>query len=166
MPDPIASESVDESSATAATSAALGPLTPYIVVRGAARAIDFYACVFGAVEDFRLSEADGKVGHAELLLGAGRLMLSEEYPDFGALAPAAVGGTPVSLHLYVADVDATMALAEEHGATVLRVAKDEFYGDRSGQLLDPFGHRWMIATRGETVSPQQMQQRWSAMLAV
>ena len=142
----------------------VGPLTPYLVLRGAARAIDFYGRAFGAVEDFRLSEPGGKVGHAELRLGGGRLMLADEYPDFGALGPAAVGGTPVTLHLYVPDVDATMARAEALGATVLRAAKDEFYGDRSGMLLDPFGHRWQIATRGEPVSPQQMQERWNAML--
>lgn len=143
----------------------LGPLSPYIVVQGAARAIDFYCRVFGAREDFRLTEPSGKVGHAELLLGDTRLMLADEYPDFGALAPASVGGTPVSLHLYVADVDAIMALAEETGATVLRAAKDEFYGDRSGQLLDPFGHRWQISTRGAPVSPAEMQRRWTALLA-
>jgi PhnB protein len=142
-----------------------GPLTPYIVVQGAARAIDFYCRVFGAREDFRLSEPCGKIGHAELLLGDTRLMLADEYPDFGALGPASVGGTPVSLHLYVADVDTTMALAEADGATVLRAAKDEFYGDRQGMLLDPFGHRWHIATRGETVSPQEMQRRWNAMMS-
>jgi PhnB protein len=142
---------------------AVGPLTPYLVVRGADRAIDFYGRTFGAVEDFRLSEPGGKVGHAELLLGGGRLMLADEYPDFGALGPASVGGTPVTLHLYVPDVDAVMARAEALGATVLRAAKDEFYGDRSGMLLDPFGHRWQIATRGEAVSPEQMQQRWNAM---
>jgi len=148
----------------ASSALAIGPLTPYIVVRQAAQAIDFYCRVFGAREDFRLSEPSGKVGHAELLLGDSRLMLADEYPDFGALAPATVGGTPVSLHLYVADVDATMVRAEEAGATVLRAAKDEFYGDRSGQLLDPFGHRWQVSTRGAPVSPDEMQRRWSAML--
>jgi PhnB protein len=141
------------------------PLSPYLTVRDAARAIGFYTRVFGAREDFRLSEPGGKVGHAELLIGDSRLMLSDEYPDFGALSPVAVGGTPVTLHLYVANVDATVALAEEQGATVLRAPKDEFYGDRSAQIADPFGHRWMIATRGEPVSPDEMQRRWTAMLA-
>jgi PhnB protein len=144
--------------------AAIGPLTPHLVVRGAALALQFYAKVFAARVDFSLLEPDGKVGHAELLIGESRLMLADEYPDFGALAPASVGGTPVALHLYVSDVDATMALAEEHGATVLRVAKDEFYGDRSGVLLDPFGHRWKIATHKEVVSPEEMQRRWTSML--
>jgi PhnB protein len=145
--------------------ATIGPLTPHIVVRGAAQALQFYAKVFGARVDFSLLEPSGKVGHAELLIGESRMMLADEYPDFGALAPASVGGTPVALHLYVPDVDATMALAEEHGATVLRVAKDEFYGDRSGVLLDPFGHRWNLATRKEVVSPEEMQRRWTAMLS-
>jgi len=141
-----------------------GPLMPYLIVQGAARAIGFYCRVFGAREDFRLTEPSGKVGHAELLIGGSRLMLADEYPDFGALGPASVGGTPVLLHLYVQDVDAVMALAAREGATVLREARNEFYGDRRGMLLDPFGHRWSIATRVETVSPQQMQARWSAML--
>lgn len=142
-----------------------GPLTPYLVVKGADAAIRFYATVFGAREDFRLVEPGGKVGHAELLIGDARLMLADEYPDFGALGPAAIGGTPVGLHLYVSDVDATVTLAEAQGATVLRAPKDEFYGDRSGVLVDPYGHRWHLATRRETVTPQEMQDRWTAMLA-
>ena len=150
---------------TTPSASTLGPLTPHVVVRGAAQAIRFYAKVFGAREDFSLLEPGGKVGHAELLIGESRLMLADEYPDFGALAPASVGGTPVALHLYVPDVDASMALAEKHGATVLRGAKDEFYGDRSGTLLDPFGHRWNLATRKEVVSPEEMQRRWTAMLS-
>ncbi len=143
---------------------AIGPLTPHLVVRGAAQAMQFYAQVFGAREDFSLLEPSGKVGHAEMLIGESRLMLADEYPDFGALAPGSVGGTPVALHLYVPDVDATIALAEAHGATVLRAAKDEFYGDRSGTVLDPFGHRWNLATRKHTVSPAEMQRRWTEML--
>lgn len=142
----------------------LGPLTPYLVVKGADAAIRFYAAVFGAHEDFRLVEPGGKVGHAELLIDDSRLMLADEYPDFGALGPASIGGTPVGLQLYVPDVDATIALAEAQGATLLRAAKDEFYGDRSGVVVDPFGHRWHLAARKEQVTPQQMQARWSAML--
>ena len=142
----------------------LGPLTPYLVVKGADAAIRFYMAVFGAHEDFRLVEPGGKVGHAELLIGDSPLMLADEYPDFGALGPASIGGTPVGLQLYVPDVDATIALAEAQGATLLRAAKDEFYGDRSGVVVDPFGHRWHLATRKEQVTLQQMQARWSAML--
>jgi len=147
------------------SSPSVGPLTPHLVVRGAAQAMQFYARVFGAREDFSLLEPSGKVGHAEMLIGDSRLMLADEYPDFGALAPGSVGGTPVALHLYVPDVDATIALAEAHGATVLRAAKDEFYGDRSGTVLDPFGHRWNLATRKDSVSPAEMQRRWTAMLS-
>jgi PhnB protein len=139
-------------------------LTPYITVRDAARAIEFYAHAFEARELFRLVEPQGRVGHAELAIGGSVLMLSDEYPDFGALSPAGVGGSPVTLHLYVRDVDATLARAEAAGATVLRAAKDEFYGDRSGMLQDPFGHRWMLASRREEVAPQEMQRRWSEAL--
>lgn len=144
--------------------ASIDRLSPYIVVRDAARAIAFYSRVLGATEAFRLVEPSGKVGHAELRIGGALLELADEYPDFGALSPVSVGGTAVTLHLYVDDVDATLALAEAEGATVLRQAKDEFYGDRSAQLLDPFGHRWQIATRQTTVTPAEMQRRWSAML--
>ena len=139
-------------------------LTPHLILREAARAIDWYVNVFGAVEEFRLSEPSGKVGHAELKLGGSRMMLADEYPDFGALGPAAVGGSPVKLHLYVADVDTVVSRAVDAGATLLRPVQDEFYGDRTGVLLDPFGHQWQIASRREEVSPEQMQKRWTAML--
>jgi len=136
-------------------------LTPYIAVKGAANAIAFYKKVFGAKEEFRLKDQDKRIGHAELSIGDGRLMLSDEYPDFGALAPASVGGTPVKLHLYVADVDATMKKAQAEGAIVLRPAQDQFYGDRSGMIADPFGHQWFLATRKEEVSPNEMQKRFA-----
>nr|WP_316641857.1 VOC family protein [uncultured Roseateles sp.] len=142
-----------------------GCLKPYLVVADAARAIHFYVQAFGAAELFRLAEPSGKIGHAELRIGDSEFMLADEYPDFGALGPASIGGTPVSIHLYVADADATMARAEELGATTLRAAKDEFYGDRCGMLTDPFGHRWHIATRLQEVSPEEMQRRWSEALA-
>ena len=135
-------------------------LTPYIAVKGAANAIAFYKKVFGAKEEFRLEDQDKRIGHAELSIGDGRLMLSDEYPDFGALAPPSIGGTPVKLHLYVADVDATMKKAQSAGATVLRAAHDQFHGDRSGMIADPFGHQWFLATRKENVSPQEMQKRF------
>lgn len=135
-------------------------LTPYIAVKGAANAIAFYKKVFGAKEEYRLEDQDKRIGHAEICIGDGRLMLSDEYPDFGALAPASIGGTPVKLHLYVEDVDATMKKAEAAGATVLRPAQDQFYGDRSGMIADPFGHQWFLATRKEIVSPQEMQKRF------
>ncbi len=92
-------------------------------------------------------------------------MLADEYPDFGALSPVTVGGTPVTIHLYVEDVDATVARCTEAGAVLLRPVKDEFHGDRTGMVTDPFGHKWSLATRKEDVSPQEMQRRWSAMFA-
>lgn len=140
-------------------------IAPYICVRGAAEAIDFYVAAFGAVESFRLTEPEGKVGHAELHIGDGVLMISDEYPDFGARAPAAFGGSPVALHLGVADCDAAVARAEAAGATVLRAAKDEFYGDRSAMVACPFGYRWHLTSGKETITPAEMQRRWTAMLA-
>jgi len=139
-------------------------LTPYLVVRNAAKAIEFYTEAFGAKEVFRLTEPQGKIGHAELRIGDSLLMLADEYPDFGALGPASIGGSPVTLHLYVEDVDRVVAGATSAGATLLRAVKDEFYGDRTGMIVDPFGHKWHIATHAEDVSPQEMQRRWGAML--
>ena len=140
-------------------------LTPYLIVKDATRAIEFYKAAFGAEEVFRLTEPQGKIGHAELQIRGSRLMLADEYPDFGALSPASVGGSPVSIHLYVEDVDRIVAGAVSAGATVLRPVKDEFYGDRTGMIADPFGHKWQIATPVEDVSPAEMQRRWSATLA-
>ncbi len=138
-------------------------LSAYLCVRGAERAIAFYKAAFGAEEIFRLVDpGDGRIGHAELSLGGARLMLADEYPDFGALSPESIGGTPVKLHLYVDDVDAVFARAMAEGATALRPPKDEFYGDRSGLLSDPFGHAWFLATAGEPVAPEEMQARWNA----
>lgn len=137
-------------------------LSPYIVVKGAARAIEFYRASFGATELFRLRDPGGdRIGHAELEIQGCRLMLADEYPDFGALGPVTIGGSPVTLHLYVDDVDAVVAQAVNAGATVLRPLKDEFYGDRTAMLADPFGHRWSVATKREDVSPAEMQRRWS-----
>ena len=144
-----------------------GTLTPYVIVKGAAKAIQYYVEVFGAVELYRLCEpgsGSAKIGHAELKVGDGQLMLADEYPDFGALSPASTGGSPVSLHLYVDDVDAVVARAEQLGATVLREPKDEFFGDRVSTIVDPFGHRWQLATRKENVTPEEMQRRWTQMM--
>jgi PhnB protein len=138
-------------------------LTAYLIVRNAAKAIEFYAQAFGAKEAFRLTEPQGKIGHAELRIGDSMLMLADEYPDFGALSPAAIGGSPVSIHLYVEDVDRVVETAVAAGATILRAVKNEFFGDRAGMLVDPFGHRWHVATHEEDVSPQEMQRRWEAM---
>lgn len=138
-----------------------GTLTPYIIVKNAEAAIAFYENVFGAKEEYRIPNPDGTIGHAELQIGAGRLMLADEHPAFGALSPAWIGGTPVKLHLSVADVDATIALAEKQGATVLRPAQDQFYGDRSGMIADPFGHQWYLGTRKETITPDEMRNRYA-----
>ncbi|WP_158964982.1 VOC family protein [Chachezhania sediminis] len=136
-------------------------LMPYIVAKDAAAAIDFYVRAFGATEEFRMTDpADGRVGHAELKLGGSTLMLSDEYTDFGALGPDSVGGTPVTLYLATDGVDALLAQAEAAGATVLRAAADQSFGERSALLEDPFGHRWMLSQTIEEVSPEEMQRRW------
>jgi PhnB protein len=139
-------------------------LAPYLIVKDAAKAIDFYASAFGAKEVFRLTDpGSGKIGHAELEFGTARFMLADEYPDFGALSPVTVGGSPVAIHLYVADVDKIVKQAVDAGGTLLRPVKDEFFGDRAGMLTDPFGHKWHLASRKEVVTPEEMQKRWSEM---
>ena len=139
--------------------------TPYLCVRGASDAIAFYVKAFGAVEIMRLAEPDGRVGHAEIKIGEAPVMLSDEYPEEGIRSPATLGGTPVAIHLYVADVDALAARAVAAGAKLLRPVADQFYGDRSAPLLDPFGHRWFIATHREDVTPKEMKKRAAAAFA-
>ncbi|MFG2640471.1 VOC family protein [Streptomyces sp. NPDC048370] len=134
-------------------------LTPYLSVDGAAAAIDFYVAVLGATERMRMPAPGGTVGHAELQLGSSVLMLADEYPGIGFRSPKTLGGTPVTLHVYVQDVDAVFAKALAHGATELRPIKDEFYGDRTGQFEDPFGHRWSVATHVEDVSAEELEKR-------
>ena len=142
-----------------------GTLVPYLIVRDAKAAIAFYVAAFGASEDYRLLDpTDGRVGHAELRLGDSALYLADEYPDFGALGPVAVGGTPVRLHLPVADVDAVTAKAVAAGAILLRAPKDEFHGNRQSQVADPFGHVWFLSSEFERVSPAEMQRRFDAMM--
>jgi PhnB protein len=138
------------------------PMCPYLIVRGAAAAIDFYHRAFGATELFRLEDPSGKIGHAELEVGGARFMLADEFPDFGALSPGTIGGTPVAIHLYLNDVDETVARACAAGATVLQPLRDEFFGDRVAMLSDPFGHKWHLATRKEDVAPAEMQHRMAA----
>jgi PhnB protein len=125
-------------------------LTPYLIVKGASHAIDFYTRAFGAKELFRLDGPDGRVGHAEIRIRDSILMLADEHPDFGALSPLSVGGSPVNLHLYVDDVDGTVERAVSAGAVILRAVKNEAYGDRTGMIVDPYGHRWHVATSIET----------------
>src|SRR5438874_8529273 len=115
-------------------------LTPYLIVSDAAGAIEFYRKAFGAAERMRLTAPDGKIGHAELTIGDSVIMLADEYPEHGARSPRSVGGSPVMLHLYVADCDTVVATAVAAGATIVRPVQDQFYGDRSGGLNDPYGH--------------------------
>jgi PhnB protein len=140
-------------------------LTPYLSLKDTAVAIAFYKKAFGATECFRLTDPAGKVGHAEIMLGGALLMLSDESPGFGHMSAQTLGGSPILLHLYVADVDAFVGTAVKAGATLLRPVTDEFYGDRTGQIADPFGYKWMIATRKKQVSPDEMQRLWSEALA-
>lgn len=138
-------------------------LTPYLIVKGAGAAIDYYKKVFGAQERMRMEAPGGMVGHAELTIGDSLLMLADEFPDMGFRGPRAVGGTPVSLHLYVEGVDQVFKRAVDAGAKALRPVEDQFYGDRMGTLEDPFGHVWSIATHVEDVSPEEMKRRSEAM---
>jgi PhnB protein len=140
-------------------------MSPYLIVKGATAAITFYGKAFGAELLFSLKDPSGKVGHAELEIGDSRFMLADEYPDFGALSPVTIGGTPVSIHLYVANVDEITARAVEAGATLLRPVSDEFFGDRVALVADPFGHKWHLATRKEDVTPEEMQKRMDAAFA-
>jgi PhnB protein len=147
------------------TPAGYRSITAHLIAHDAAKAIDFYVRAFDARERFRLVEPGGKIGHAELTIGDSIIMLADEYPDFGARSAASIGGSPVKLLLYVADPDAAMRQAIEAGATELRPVKNQFYGDRSGMVLDPFGFSWTLATPVEDVSPEEMQRRFSAALA-
>jgi PhnB protein len=137
---------------------------PYLCCQDAARAIDFYKQAFGATEVMRLAEPSGRIGHAEIKIGEAVIMLADEYPEMGVRSPLSLGGTPVAIHLYVSDVDALAERAVAAGATVLRPVADQFYGDRSGTISDPFGHRWFLATHTEDVSPQEMRQRYDALM--
>lgn len=144
---------------TSAAPAGYHTVTPYLIVRDAAKAVEFYKQALGATEYMRLNMPDGKVGHAELRIGDSPIMLADEFPEMGAKSPASYGGSPISILLYVADVDAAAARATAAGMTVKRPVADQFYGDRSGVFEDPFGHNWSIATRKETLSNAEIQRR-------
>jgi PhnB protein len=137
--------------------------TPYLIIREAARALDFYKTAFGAVELFRMPTPGGKIGHAEILIGDSHIMLADECPESGARSPQALGGTSVSLMLYVENSDALTEQAVAAGATIVRPIQNQFYGDRSATLTDPFGHQWTIATHIEDVSPEEIDRRLAAM---
>ena len=140
-----------------------GAITPYLIVRGAAAAIDFYKKIFGATERMRMPGPDGKIGHAELQIGGSNVMLADENPQMGAQSPKTVGGSPVGLVLYVENVDETVEKAVAAGAKVKAKVEDKFYGDRMGSIEDPFGHLWYVGTHIEDVSPEEMKRRMESM---
>ena len=138
--------------------------TPYLIVDDAARALEFYRKAFGATERMRMAAPGGKIGHAEITIGDSAIMLADEHPEMGYRGPRAIGGSPVSIHLYVENVDEVFPRALAAGGTVLQPVKDQFYGDRSGTLRDPFGHVWNVATHKEDLSPEEMHRRAQAMM--
>lgn len=137
---------------------------PYLSVEGASDAIDFYVQVFGAKERMRMPGPGGTVGHAELEIGDSVVMLADVAPDMGSASPKAIGGTPVTIMVYVDDVDAVFEQATSGGATAERPVEDQFYGDRAGQFVDPFGHKWHVATHVEDVAPDEMERRAAALV--
>lgn len=134
-------------------------VTPYLLIKGAGQAIEFYREAFGATEVFRLPGPNESIGHAEIKVGDSRIMLADEYPEMGFEGPQTLNGTSVYIHLYVEDVDAVFDNAIHAGAKTLRPVEDQFYGDRSGSLVDPFGHVWYIATHKEDVGSEELQTR-------
>lgn len=138
-------------------------VTPYLVVKGGAAAIDFYKKIFGATEIMRMPQPDGRIGHAELRIGDSVVMLADEHPEMNVVGPVTLGNSPVGLLLYVDDADKTFNAAVNAGAKVEKAMADQFYGDRSGTLVDPFGHKWTIATHKEDVTPEEMDRRMAAM---
>ena len=137
-------------------------VTPYLSVKGAAKAIDYYKQVFGATELFRMPGPDGKIGHAEIKIGNSPIMLADEFPEMEFVSPQTLGGTPVGIMIYVDDVDTMYNQAIEQGGTEVKPLQDQFYGDRSGTLRDPFGHVWTVATHVEDVTPEELQKRAAA----
>jgi PhnB protein len=139
-------------------------VTPYLIVKGASAAIDYYKRVFNATERMRLGGPNDMVMHAELVIGSSVIMLADECPQMKALGPDSTGGSPVIIHLYVENVDEVYQRALDAGATAEQPLENKFYGDRSGSIRDPFGHRWSLATHIEDVSPEEMQRRMAAMM--
>ena len=137
-------------------------VVPYLIVDGAGEAIEFYKSVLGASERMRLEGSDGKLGHAELEIGDAVIMLADENPGMNIEGPKSVGGTPVTIHVYLEDADGAFERAVQAGAKPLRPVEDQFYGDRSGQFEDPYGHRWNVATHVEDISEEEMARRAAA----
>ncbi len=140
-------------------------ITAYLCCRDAGAAIDFYKKAFAATELMRMGAPGEKIGHADIQIGDSHLMLADEFPEMGFLSPQSVGGSPVMIHLYVEDADATFAGAVAAGAKVTKPVEDQFYGDRGGQLDDPFGHKWYVSTRKEDFSFEEVKQRAAKMMS-
>lgn len=138
-------------------------ITPYLIVSNGAKALEYYKRVFGATELYRMDGPGGTIMHAEMKIGDSPFMLADEQPEGGYRSPQAFGGTPVSLMLYVEDVDAVVDRAVKEGASLVRAVEDQFYGDRTGTIADPFGHVWTIGTHKEDVPPEEMERRLAAM---
>ena len=136
-------------------------VTPYLSIKGAVEALEYYKKAFGAVELFRM-EHEGKIGHAEIKIGNSMIMIADEYPQMDFYSPKTLGGSPVGLMIYVEDVDTTFKQAIEAGGTEKKPVQDQFYGDRSGTLTDPYGHVWTVATHKEDVTPEEMEKRVAA----
>lgn len=136
-------------------------ITPYLIIKGAAAAIDFYKEAFGATELFRM-EHEGRVGHAEIKIGDSPIMIADEFPELGHVGPKTLGGTPVGIMIYLEDVDTVYNRAISKGGVEVKPLQDQFYGDRSGTLTDPFGHQWTVATHKEDVTPEEMDKRMAA----
>jgi PhnB protein len=137
-------------------------VTPYLILNAAGDAIAFYRKALGATEVMRMNDPSGKIHHAEVSIGSSRIMLADEHPEIQALSPKTIGGSPVSIHLYVEDVDAAVDRAVAAGAKLIRPVVDQFYGDRVGGIEDPFGHRWFIATHKEDLTMDEIRRRAAA----
>jgi PhnB protein len=136
---------------------------PYLIIKGAAAAIDFYKKAFGATEVMRMPQPDGRIGHAEIKIGDSHVMMADEFPEMKIVSPKTLGNTPVGLLLYVEDVDGTVERAVSLGARIEKPVQDQFYGDRTGTIEDPFGHKWTVAVHKEDVAPEEMKRRMAAM---
>ena len=137
-------------------------VTPYLIIKGAANALEYYKQAFGATELFRMAQPDGRIGHAEIQIGDSRIMLADEYPEMTYVSPTTLGGSSVNIMLYVDDVDSIFNQAIAAGGTEQRPLEDKFYGDRVGSLVDPFGHVWHVGTHKEDVTPEEMEKRMAA----
>jgi PhnB protein len=140
-------------------------VAPYLAIRNAVKALEFYKKAFGATVPYKLLMPDGRLGHAEIRIGDSIIMIADEFPEFGGKSPETLGGTPISIHLYVPDVDAFFKRALTAGAKERKPVMDQFYGDRSGQLEDPFGHLWWVATHKEDIAHEELQKRVESMFA-